>query len=252
MIPASAALSLYEKDDAGYCSLYKFPKEIVDVIRGHGTSKGLGLVPVYSDRLWIDIDRDTVEEARQYAGKVVVPALQQMGADFTVWVSGGKGYHICIKIVPMFGKDVPHSQMMWVKEKGWLCDFSLYQHTRLFSNPGRKHPKTGVRKHKVFAQTGATLEIPIIKAPERSIVEDLSDADRARLAFIRLGSMLYDTPAPGMRHTTIWSTAMSMFEAGMPETLVLETMVYINKFITPPKPYEEICTAVKQAANQSR
>lgn len=253
MVPKSALPDIYNRPDSGYCTVFAFDKFAAEAIRAQSNSQGLGRFPVYSDRLWIDIDRDNLSEANAYT-KIVANILKRLDYSFSVWESGGKGYHVCVKISPMFGHDVPHSQRCFVETLQLQCDYSLYQHGRLLSNPGRIHPKTKKKKSKVWEYIGSVQpSIPIVQAPIKSVIETdlLTNEDLIRLAYSRLGSFLLDAPLPGNRHTAIWSIAMQMFEAGMPHELVLHTMLFLNSQLPSPKSKEEVCLAINQALAQS-
>lgn len=253
MIPKSSLVDVFSRPDSGYCTVYAFDKFATEVIRAQGNSQGMGRFPVYADRLWIDIDRDSEDEAKVYA-REVAKLLRAADYSFSVWVSGGKGYHLCIKTAPMFGHDVPHSHKCFIESLNIACDLTLYQHGRLLSNPGRVHPKTSIKKHKVMEHAGSKLpDIALVKAPERVLIDkdSLTNNDLVRLVYSRLGSVILDAPLPGNRHTTIWSTAMMMFEAGMSSELVLQNLLFINSCLPNPKKSEEICQAVNQARVQS-
>lgn len=253
MVPLTALPEIFTRPDAGYCTVFRFDQVAALAIRAQGNSQGLSRFPVYSDRLWIDIDRDDVEVAKVYAREV---AAQFKAKDYTfsVWFSGGKGYHLCVKIEPMWGLDVPHSQKVYVESLGLKCDYTLYQHGRLLSNPGRLHPKTGIKKHKVMEHEGKTLlTIPMVAAPDRTVIDrsELAQSDIGKLAFSRLGGLLAFPPEAGGRHQALWSAAMQMVEAGMSEEMIVMNLEYVNQFFPDPKPRSEICRAVQQAINQS-
>lgn len=253
MVPRTALADIYSRPDSGYCTAYAFDGHAAAAIRAQGDSKGLGRFPVYSDRLWIDFDADVLEEARQKA-RDLATFLKEQDHSFTVWFSGGKGYHVCIKIEPMKGRDVPYSQSEFVKSWNVQCDYSLYQHGRLLSNPGRLHPKTGIKKHKVMEWSGSKLlSIPVLVAPQRDVVnaDELTDTQLATIALSRAQSLILDAPMPGMRHTSHWSAAMQMFEAGMDRDLVFGILSYADKFSPNPKSSEDLWRAVSQAQHQS-
>lgn len=257
MVPRSALPDLFNLPDSGYCSVYAFEQSAKWAIKAQGSSQGLSRFPVYSDRLWIDIDAaddspQEVERVKQYT-RDLTRKFQALDYSFTVWDSGSKGFHIAIRIEPMFGKDVPWSQAEWVRGAGITCDFSLYQHGRLLSNPGRLHPKSGRKKSKVFEHKGSvTLNVPMLIAPSKPDLdlETLTDSDMGKIALNRLGSLIYDAPLPGMRHTSYWSTASQCLEAGLKYDLVLGLLCWINKMSPSPKDESEIERAVKQAASQ--
>lgn len=258
LLPRSALRDLYSRNDSGYCSVYAFDSTARFAIQAQGDSKGLARFPVYSDRLWIDIDAadsspQEVERVKAYT-RQITRQLQDLDYNFTVWDSGSKGFHICVKIEPMLGKDVPWSQLQYVQHTLKLnTDFSLYQHGRLLSNPGRLHPKTGRKKSKVFEHRGnTTLTIPMVKAPDRITVDSdsLTDMDMARIALSRLGSLILDAPLPGNRHTSYWSVASQCLEAGLKSDLVCGLLCWVNQMSENPKEQSEVERAVKQAAHQ--
>ncbi len=267
MVPRSASLDFFNRVDSGYFSCYLFDEAAAFAIRQQGNSQGLGRFAVYSDRLWIDVDRDDkapekgaegptirgYDIARAYVREITKQFIAE-DFDFTVWFSGSKGFHLCLKITPMQGKDVPYSQLLYVRDTlNVVSDFSLYQHGRLLSNPGRVHPKTGRKKAKVFEHRGKNVFIiPMIAAPNKPTdgLDCLTDSDLARIAFQRLSSFILDTPLAGMRHTKIWSLASALLEAGMSKELVTMNCLYVNKFLPDPKPDSEVMRAVDQAAHQ--
>lgn len=249
MIPVSKLPEFYKLDDAGYSSYYWFREEDAREIQQQGRSIGLNRFSVYTRYLVLDIDREddmpaALKDMEQYSAE-----LRGMGLKHSVWVSGGKGFHIYIHCEPMEGNDVPHSQYCWVKERGWKVDFSLYQHGRLLSNPGRKSKKTGVRKHKIKDYDGELLHVPRVQPPERSErPPDLGSSDLARIALYRAQKALESEP--DSRHTRLWSLAGAFAEAGMPEPLTVELLEWINKFWPQPKDREGLERAVHQAYDQ--
>jgi hypothetical protein len=260
MVPRSSALDFYNRSDSGYFSVYLFDSAAAFAIRAQGDSKGFARFPVYSDRLWIDVDAADSSEAevsrvRNYV-RDLTRQFQCQDLNFTVWDSGSKGYHIAIKIEPMFGKDAPWSQMIYVQQSLKVtCDYSLYQHGRLLSNPGRVHPKTGRKKTKVYSHQGTTiLSIPTVLAPTKIDVDSdsLTNADLGRIALNRVSSLLLDAPLPGMRHTTLWSTASQCLEAGLNEDTVCGLLSWVNKMLPSPKTDEEVKRCVTQAISQMR
>jgi hypothetical protein len=258
MVPRSALPDFFKRPDAGYCSVYAFNEAAKFAVQAQGDATNFSRFEVYSDRLWIDIDASNdspqeVERIKVYTRELTKQFIAQ-DFDFTVWSSGSKGFHICIKIVPMLGRDVPYSQLRYVQDTlNVVSDASLYQHARLLSNPGRLHPKTGRKKERVFEHHGKSVpSIPMIEAPKNQNVDSdsLTDADLGRIGFQRLASFIQDTPLAGMRHTKLWSLASGLFEAGMSRDLVSMNCLYVNKFLPDPKPEDEVLRAVNQAANQ--
>lgn len=252
-LPLREAAKLFDTPAAGYCSLYMFRHEDILPYRAAASSKGLNQIPVFASRLWIDIDRESdLEQARKDAD-VVRRKLEEMGLAFSVWDSGGKGYHICIKTVDMFGPHVPASHAAWVEKNCPVkADMSLYQHGRIFSNPGRVHEKTGRTKHKVYEHNGNLLDVPAIDWAPPAPMEVESATDKARMGLARCARLLLDEPAEGNRHTAIWSTAGLLAEGGMDLDTTIRIMVWMNSHWKNPKDAEAVSHAVRQAFSQSR
>jgi hypothetical protein len=249
MIPVSNLPQFYSRDDAGYSSYYWFSKEDAEQISAQGHSKDLGRFSVYSKYLVLDIDREDNLELAKQDMETYVTAIRKMGLKFSVWLSGGKGYHIYIHIVPMTGINVPFSQLEWVKERGWRVDLTLYQHARLLSNPGRKSIKTGIRKHLLFSEEGSALSIPMLTPPEKKLGSlIINDADLARVCFFRLQKVLESQPSS--RHSTLWSLAGTCASAGMPINLCKELLEWTNQKWEKPKDQEGLIRAVEQAYTQ--
>lgn len=249
MIPVSSLPEFYTKGNAGYSSYYWFREEDAREIQKQGNSIGLSRFSVYTRYLVVDIDRENDTAAALRDMEAYTAELRGMGLKHSVWVSGGKGFHIYIHCEPMEGIDVPYSQLCWVKERGWKVDLTLYQHGRLLSNPGRKSEKTGIRKHKLSDYPGELLQVPRVQPPERATrTAEIGSADLARVALFRLQKALEQDPSS--RHTTLWSLAGTLAEAGMEEQLTTDLLRWINKFWTQPKDDEGLIRAVNQAYQQ--
>jgi hypothetical protein len=251
MIPVSALADLYNRPDAGYCSYYWFTKEAADEIRARKHSGGLAVFSVYTKYLVVDIDRENdlhaaLRDMEQYSLE-----LQAENIKHSVWVSGGKGFHIYIHCEPMEGTHVPYSQLKWIESRNWKVDKSLYQHGRLLSNPGRKSKKTGVRKHKIREFDGNLLRVPTVQPPVRAPAPagEITSSDKLRLAFFRLQKIL--EVEPDSRHTTIWSTAGMCADAGIEEELTIQLLTLVNKQWQNPKDHDGLVRAVNQAYTQT-
>ncbi len=251
MIPVSSLPDFYSRDDAGYSSYYWFREEDAQKIVAQGNSKDLSQYSVYTKYLVLDIDReDDMAQAKRdldlYTNDIVL-----MGLKHSVWVSGGKGYHVYIHCEPMEGVDVPFSQYEWVRQRGWNVDMTLYQHGRLLSNPGRKSIKTGVRKHKIGDYDGRLLHIPRSQKPDQRACDTVvTDRDRARVIFNRLGRALESDPSS--RHTTLWSLAGGCAEAGIGSELTTQILRFVNSLWTKPKDNTGLDRAIAQAYSQMR
>jgi hypothetical protein len=249
MIPVSSLQNFYERDDAGYSTHYWFTEDAAREIRAQGNSMGLSRFPVYTRFLIIDIDRENDLFSALADTYSISNQLSDRSLKHSVWFSGSKGMHIYIHCEPIFGVDVPYSQLTWIRQQGWKVDESLYQHGRLLSNPGRKSKKSGIRKHKMFDRDGQLLVIERVNAPERKErPTDVGTADLKRIALFRAQRALEQDP--NSRHQTIWSLSCSFAEAGTPKQLTVEIMRWINQSWTQPKEDGGLLRAVSQAYDQ--
>lgn len=251
MIPVSSLPKIYERNDAGYSSYYWFRQPAANDIIAQGNSAGLSRFSVYSQYLVLDIDRENDLSQAYDDMRLYSLELEAMQLKHSVWVSGGKGYHIYIHCVPIEGIDVPYSQLAWVQQQNWKVDLTLYQHGRLLSNPGRKSDKTGIRKYKLSDFNGELLNIPRVAVPERFIPAcHLLAPDLARIALYRIQKTFESQPSS--RHTALWSLAGSCAEAGMPMELCVELLGWMNQMWETPKDSAGLERAIKQGYSQAR
>ena len=230
--------------DTGYASVYYFDENAANAIILSRSSSGLGRFDVYTDELVIDLDSGDEQLA------LTERVLKERGLSYTVWASGGKGYHIYIRLsATMMGNNVPYSQKKYVESLGIKADLSLYQHGRILSLPGRVHPKTGVRKHRVKRVRGSNvLTIPLLTPPEPVFRFDanggLGDLEAGLWSLI---SMLGQEPDVGNRHTALWSAALHFADAGVSYATTLELITEVNSKWECSKDGDGITLAVKQA-----
>jgi hypothetical protein len=251
MVPVSSLPNFYVREDAGYSSYYWFREADAKQIQAQKSSKGLDRFSCYSKYLVLDIDREDRLDIATKDMRTYSDALIKMGFKHSVWVSGGKGYHIYIHIEPMEGLSVPYSQLQWVKSQGWLVDLTLYQTGRLLSNPGRKSIKTGIRKHKIEDHGGQLLYIPIVERPVVAVVSSsITSADLTRVALSRIERSIETEPSS--RHTTLWSLASACHDSGMGIALTMELLRWTNNLWKNPKDDLGLVRAVNQAYEQQR
>ena len=250
MIPVSALPDFYQRDDAGYSTYYWFTEEAANEIRAQGNSVGLSRFPVYTRFLVIDIDREDDLFTALADTYSISNQLRERGLKHSIWFSGGKGCHIYIHCEPIFGVDVPYSQLSWIRQQGWKVDETLYQHARLLSNPGRKSKKTGIRKHKIVDYDGSLLRIERVAPPvKKEIATDVGTKDLARIALFRAQKALEQDPSS--RHTTLWSIASTFAQAGANINFTIEVLRWVNSHWENPKDDEGLIRAVKQGYQQT-
>lgn len=240
MLPVRIIDSFSYAHDAGYASVYMFSKQDAEEIIATQSSAGLSRYAVYADTLTLDLDKG-IEQL------VIVQAKLQ-GLAYTVYESGGKGYHVVIPLAEtLYGTNVPYSQRKWVEILDVGADLSLYQAGHIISLPGRLHPKTGKRKTLIDNQLGHLLSIPLVtrEPPTFAIREDnTSEFERG---IWRVLDLLRGGPGPGGRHTALWSTAKHFADSGLEYSTTLDLLWQVNQGWDEPKTLDEVKVAVGQA-----
>jgi len=177
-----------------------------------------------------------------------IPKIAALGAPFRIYTSGGKGYHVEILTELMKGTHVPYSHKVFVRNMGLAVDMGLYRHERLFSNPGRVHPKTGNKKRVLMEFfDGVPLKIPESIPVKATPVLEQEDSLMFRQAVMRLNRALTDEPEIGNRHNTIWGVAKDFRLAGFDLDITMELMHSLNDSWEKQKETEEVEAAVNQA-----
>ena len=152
-------------DDYNFRSVYGYPQETVDFINKNNNTRNLKGKPVYSDELLIDIDNpENITEVEK--------KLFKLRISYDVYVTGNRGMHYHVPILPMVGTGVVYSQVQFLKNIGIydLIDNSIYKEGGQFRAVHAVHGKTGKRKYKIGSVAGTTLEIPTLVPPPISVV----------------------------------------------------------------------------------
>ncbi len=226
------------ENDPGYCSVYSFDEASSKEIEASGSSKGMDKYPVYTDKLWIDLDTGLkgLSNAESKIG----------GYRYNVYNSGGKGFHIEIFHDKMYsGHNVPYSQMELVKKLGIECDLSLYQSGRLISMVGRIHPTTGRKKEHELAYPGVLMPLEI-KEPPKFELKPLEDNDRLKLALAQLSIMANNFPGEGNRYDSQWKVLSNLKAAGIEMKTALDLVLTINNSWPQPRNEVAVIKIVRQ------
>jgi hypothetical protein len=230
-------------EDPGYASVYEFHPNSVEAMKE--TKQKFNTFPVRSDGIVIDVD----EMERL---PVVEEAIKARKVPYTVWLSGGKGYHFYIPHKPHYSLNLPLRQRKWVETLGVDVDFSIYQHGRIISLPGRVHPKTGRKKIMLRQVWGNTaVDLPNIDQQESSqqvIYPGLGESTQEQLLYLvwKLEKALRLPPEEGNRHTTLWHLSKSCAEAGLSFNVAVGLILAVNDSFTNPKHSEEALKAIQQ------
>lgn len=242
MLPVKTVSRFCNAPDAGYASVYCFKEQDAKEIIASQSSAGLSRYEVFTDTLTLDLDNGPAQLT------YVQELLQLRGLGYSVFESGGKGYHVVIPLYQMMrGTNVPYSQRKWVEELDVGADLSLYQAGHIISLPGRLHPKTGKRKALISSQPGGLLSLPILTPEPPTFALGDSDQSELERGLWRLLSLLQGGPTPGNRHTAIWSTAKHFADSGLDYSTAADLLWAVNQTWDEPKAREEVETAVRQA-----
>jgi hypothetical protein len=244
MLPESQINLLLKSADPGYASVYAFDEDAAKSLIESKSSAGMSRFPVYTRSLIMDLDNGPEQLALAEA------KLADLGLGYEVWFSGSKGYHIYIEQDALCsGRNVPYSQRLWVEGIQVGADLSLYQHGRILSLPGRIHAKTGKRKEKVKDVSGSLLTLEL-KDPPQGVSFDFKPSGgmgELEAGLWKAIQALASEPAPGNRHTRLWSTALHFADAGVSYEATLELMHKVNEQWQAQKTIAEVEAAVSQA-----
>ncbi len=251
MLPLKSIETILKLRDPGYASVYMFDQEASDQIKLQGHSKGLNRFAVAAKHLILDID--TGEDALKKAEDV----LKKHNLSYTVWSSGGKGYHVYIPHEFLLSKDLPSRHRttalsLFPKD---ILDLTLYQHGRLLSLPGRVHPKTKKKKTLLRSVEGGllTLKEAQFVAPDMSkfYATPETEAERLSVALSRASDLIGCPPITGKRHIRLWGLSKDFCLAGLSFDTVLDIITQVNNTWTNQKTSTELRQVVSRAFEQS-
>jgi hypothetical protein len=208
---------------ANYQSVYQYPRETVELIQTQGNTKGLKGTVVYTDTLFIDIDKeDSVEPALEI--------LKGLGFQMDILTTGNRGVHCELPCEPMEGSEVPYSQRQWLKNHGlWeYVDSSFYHPAGQYRVRGAIHEKTGRTKEVLESLDGTRLSIPMLTPPPITI-EIMDDADiGSPEAQFQFQMNLMRKRDEGQRHLHIYILVQSGLRAGVEPDELMDCILWWN------------------------
>ncbi len=200
----------------GFRSLYAVTYADACRAQGERSVSVLADAPVFSDCLFVDYDGDNGRH--EFAA-----TLKDLGVEFSVWVTGRRGVHFHVPIVPSFGVTVPRDHLTWVAARAtgdW--DRTIYRPTAVIRLPGTWHEKAaGHCKECVERHEGALLEIP--KAEQQPPGVRLAVSGGAKNQGEFWSALLESKGEPG-RTFRLWHLARLSRECGIDEDEAVEAL----------------------------
>lgn len=251
-----------------YVSIQRFTSSILKL-------ESLASIPegtkAYADDLIFDLDcADDLEKALSDT-RTLVQSLEEVGAVFTVWFSGNKGFHVIVPTSQFgyepttdFGILKRMAQAIAGEIPSW--DDSIYNPTRVFRSPFSWNEKGG--RWKIPIEVGWTIERILHRASQRPYLEehDQTSVVPQNQALIELyeackvrvnrvvhehvtdwdGSIL--APAPeGKRNETAYKTARRLARRAFSQKDATFIMQAWNQSLDKPLPEYELKKVVDNA-----
>lgn len=238
--------------DTGYCSVYSFNKQDSERIKLSGSSRLLKTATPGASELWIDIDKGSG------ALDKVLEALNSIRVKYDLFSSGGKGYHIRLEHDFIEDSRLPFSHKQWVIDNipgsSDLVDLTLYNVSRLLSNVGRVHPKTGLKKVYICSVLGDKI-IVVLQDPKTGLFDKLEGGvfDGSIVAALDyISSIGQNPPAEGRRHMTFWKAASRLLETGLAPQTTFDLLTKVNELCQNPLETEELENLVTRESKKKK
>lgn len=226
----------------GFRSIYGFAKEACDYFRNIGSVRGAKHFSVFGDELFIDIDNNDEEAGR------ISDVLTEMGLGFSVYNSGGKGYHIVLKHQPIFDRNLPYSQKEWVRKQGFKSDMCLYTQNHLIRLPRTRHAKTGRYKELEHKVEGALIDLQLVQEPAKVYANGSSDFEFSLEEFAGIISRIAsEPPRPGERNNKMFSLCAGILSCGLKFSTVKDIVENLNSSFPDPLEDSELVTIFESA-----
>lgn len=272
LVPHADVLTAYadgtiEDDREAYLSHFSFGPEMRTHYATNRNSVAGYEGPCWCRWLVLDIDRadlaDALADARRLVG-AIHQRYPELEGDVPVYFSGGKGFHVLIELAhgpsPAVGfhRTARTFAELLSARAGVRIDNSVFDIAHIIRLPNTRHPRTGLFKRRIDAETLFKLDLPEIlaiakhsagdgiptlrqslpqlaadwqeaereaasKAEARAVVRrDVGPADsrapRYFLDFVRFGV------GAGDRHQTLFRCSAWLTEQGAPPSLVFAVL----------------------------
>jgi len=190
----------------GFRSVFMF--DDTDPNLPSGNSRNLHLCVPYCQILPIDIDHP-----QHYTD--ILPTLQQLPYQISVYSSGSKGYHIEIPTTLASGHGLPKHLQSIALQIAPLCDVSLYRHSSLYRLPNTIHSKTNQPKTLIYTKQGTILQLDThyVYIPTRPLLPiDNTVTTDAGFVFSRIATIMHNQPTTS-RYITLWSIGRQLLNS---------------------------------------
>lgn len=231
------------KGKHGYASIYSFREEHAQAIIANGSSQGFKQYPVLARFLVIDLDDGGASLP------AVLEKLKGQNVGYTLYESGGKGYHVFVNCEQKESVDLPYQHKILAKQVAPACDVSLYRHSSLIRLPGTIHEKTGKPKTLLEVFKGSeilTLPEVIETAPSLSELV-VGNKEALFLYYSTISNALSKPMGAGFRRNALWRISVDGARAGIPYDRVLADCLTVNSEFEQPKSEEEVDAIVRRS-----
>ena len=285
-----------DTDYEAYSSWLTYGPEMLAHYNANGRSVAGFAGPTWAKGLPFDIDRPNLDEALTDARKLVRLLLQRypmLDGSIPIYFSGSKGFHVYLELCheppPAVGfHDVCRTLAEGLAAAaGVRIDTAIYDVVHILRLPNTRHPKTGMYKRRLDAETLFALDIPAILERSRQPAGDgfpsmgdrfpeietdwkAAEAETLRRAearaVVRRDAAEGDNRAPkyfldflrfgveeGERRPTLFRCAAWMAEQGAPDRLI-SAVLYEPAFdlgITPADVARQIASGIAHARKQN-
>ena len=222
LIPEEELNQIIEKysentaEKAAYTSVYSFRQDALEYYNTHKTSNGiLGSLsgydgPAIANHLIFDLDSEDLEKSLNDAEELVerLTSKYKFNPDsVSIFFSGGKGFHIKVKISDSLTNEQLKSICTHIAEGLETFDPKIYNKTRLIRIVNTKHEKTGLYK----------VEIPMASFGQGTVDDIKSFAKEPGIVYTHTPSFLPQellnlAPISSIEHLSVQPSAQDITE----------------------------------------
>jgi len=142
-----------------YLSAFRFGEDFRQHLAATGSTKGFAGA-TWSAWLWLDIDRDDLDQATRDARRLAAGLADRYrldGDELLLFFSGSKGFHLGLPL-SVCGSPGPSQIFHRVCRRfaeavagslSLAIDAGVYDRVRAFRSPNSRHPKTGLHKRRL-------------------------------------------------------------------------------------------------------